>query len=447
MEIKELPKHEEAERMVLASIMTEKNALAEVRELLPIEAFYFDNHRDIYKACINISDKGEMPDIVAVMNELPKLKSKVTPYELGQIAGNHTPFYMQDAAIVFDKYKRRQFFEIGCFLETHCFSEEKDITEVFDEAKQKLDGIFTENDNTVFTMKDAIQGVYDNINRNLSGGGTLTGYPTGFREFDKRSGGLQTSDLIIVAADSSQGKTSLAIKLALNANCPIAFYSMEMKKEQIAARMISIETGVPANEILFSRLDGGRLSTIDKGIARLTDRLIYFDDKSTSNIESILASIRMMKVKYGIKGVIVDYLQILNVNMKGANKEQQMGDVARRLKNIAKDLDIFVIALSQLSRDRDNPEPSTSRLRDSGQINEAADVTLLIYRPEIYGKRYPEPFSNAETKNTALIKVDKGRNIGLLSFLVGFDAKTTNFHELDEIPINRDFEEEDEGPF
>lgn len=446
MELNELPKHEEAEKMVLAAIMNERNALAEIREMLPVEAFYFDNHREIYKACINISDKGDVPNVVSVMNELPKMKSKVTPYELAQISACHTPFYMQDAACVFDKYKRRQFFEIACFLERNCFSEEKDITEVFDEAKQKLDGIFTQTDNSVYTMRDAIQGVYDNINRNLLGTGSLTGYPTGFRELDRRSGGLQTSDLLIIAANSSEGKSSLAIKLAMTAGCPIAFYSMEMKKEQIAARMISIETGVPSNEILYSRLDSGQLSSIDKGIARLTDRPIYFDDKSTSNIENILASIRMMKVKYGIKGVIVDYLQILNVNMKGANKEQQMGDVARRLKNIAKDLDIFVIALSQLSRDRDNPEPTSDRLRDSGQIKEAADTVLLIYRPEIYGKNYPEPFTGTDTKGTALIKVDKGRNIGLLNFIVGFDAKTTNFYELDSMPI-RPIDEEEKDPF
>jgi replicative DNA helicase len=143
----------------------------------------------------------------------------------------------------------------------------------------------------------------------------------------------------------------------------------------------------------------------------------------------------MMKIKYGIKGVIVDYLQILNVNMKGANKEQQMGDVARRLKNIAKELDIWVIALSQLSRDSQNPAPSIARLRDSGQIAEAADMVILIYRPEIYGKKYPDEFSDKSTENTALIDVAKGRNTGLMKFLVGFDSKTTNFYEMDRVPI------------
>lgn len=432
-----LPCSEEAERIVLSAIMSEKNALPEIREILSIDAFYFPKHQEIYKACLAVSDRGDFPDIVSVMNELNKSKSEVevSPYELAYMTSGYNPFYMQEAAHVFDNYKRRQFFEIGCYLNQNCFSMEYDIVDVIDKAKEMIEGLFREGTSEVFTMKDAVQGVYDNINRNMSGGGGLTGYPTGFSDFDRKSGGLQTSDLIIIAADTSAGKSSLAIKLAMNAGCPIAFYSLEMKKEQIAARMIAIESGVPANEILYSRLDSGKLSQLDKGVARIMDKPIYFDDKSTSGIEGILASIRMMKIKYGIKGVVLDYLQILNVNMKGSNKEQQMGEVARKLKNIAKDLDIFVIALSQLSRDRDNPVPSMARLRDSGQIAEAADTVMLIYRPEVYGKNYPDPFTTTNPKDTAMIDIAKGRNIGIMKFIVGFDAKTTNFHELNEIPF------------
>lgn len=432
---KQLPNCIEAELLVLGTIMTDRNALSEVRELLSVDSFYNEKHKEIYKACIEVADKGENTDIVTVMNQLKADGSNVTPYEMTVISTNYTNTIYQHAAIIFDKYKRRQFFEIGAYLQSNCFSEENDIVDVFDDVKGKMEAMFTNSDNSVYTLKDAIQGVYDNIVKNLKGGIGLTGYPTGFHDYDKRSGGLQTSDLVIIAADTSAGKSSLAIKLAMTAGCPIAFYSLEMKKEQIAARMLSIESGVPANEILYSRLASGQMDLLDKGVSRMIGRNIYFDDKSTSGIESILASIRMMKIKYGIKGVILDYLQILNVNMKGSNKEQQMGEVARKLKNIAKDLDIFVIALSQLSRDRDNPVPSLARLRDSGQIAEAADTVMLIYRPEIYGKTYPDPFQNANTKGTAMIDIAKGRNIGIMKFIVGFDSSTTNFHELDEMPV------------
>lgn len=443
MENETLPHSDEAERLVLGTVMNEKNALPFVREMLPVEAFYQDKHREIYRSIIDVADKGNFPDIVMVMEELLRKKSTISPYELTELSGCTTPYLEQYVAVVFDKYKRRQFFEIGCYLRANSFDETEDIMDVYEEVGRRMDGIFPDADNAVHTIKEAIKGVYENIDRNYKGTSRLTGYPTGLSEFDGKSGGLQTSDLIIIAADTSSGKTSLAIKISMNAGCPVAFYSMEMKKEQVAARMMSIQSGVPANEILYSRLASGQLQSIDKGVARLEKLPIYFDDRSTSNIESILASIRMMKIKYGIKGVIVDYLQILNVNMKTANKEQQMGDVARRLKNLAKDLDIWIIALSQLSRDKENPVPTLARLRDSGQIAEASDVVMLIYRPELYGKRYPEPYMHSSVSGTAMIDVAKGRNIGLLKFIVGFDKPTTNFYELDEIPVQR----EEEAPF
>lgn len=433
----------EAEKVVLGTILSDVNAINEVRDILPVDAFYITKHRDIYQAALNVADRGEHVDIITVYNECLKQKYDASAYEIADLSHNYTPSIQDHAGILVEKLQRRKFFEIGALLQSNSFSEANDINDVLNDVKSRLDNIFITNKESVFTLKDAVDAVYENIDKNMKGGSVLTGNPTGFSIFDKRSGGLQTSDLIIIAADSSQGKTSLSIKLAMNCGCPVAFYSMEMKKEQIAARMISIESGVPSNEILFSKLASGQIKQIDEGVARVIDKPIYFDDRSTSNIETILSSIRMMKIKHGIKGVIVDYLQILNVNMKGSNKEQQMGDVARRLKNIAKELDIWVIALSQLSRDRQNPVPSLTRLRDSGQIAEAADMVILIYRPEIYGERYPDDFANKDVKDTAMIDIAKGRNIGLLKFIVGFDAKTTNFYELEKVPLT---EIKDESP-
>lgn len=426
-----MPQSPEAEKVVLGTLLTESSLLNEVRDILPPDAFYITKNQEIYQALLDVADRGEHADIITVSNECQKKKLEVTPFDIAQLSSNYTPFINDHVGILVEKYRRRKLFEIGAILQSNSYSEVNGISEVLSDVKEKLDSLFTSSRESVYTIRDAVQSVYDNIDKNLRGGSLLTGNPTGFALFDKRSGGLQTSDLVIVAAGSSQGKTSFAIKLAMNCGCPVAFYSMEMKKEQIAARMMSIESGVPASEILFSKLDSGRIKQIDKGVSRVIENPIYFDDRSTSNIETILASIRMMKIKYGIKGAVVDYLQILNVNMKGSNKEQQMGDVARRLKNIAKELDIWVIALSQLSRDNQNPVPSLTRLRDSGQIAEAADMVILIYRPEVYGKKYPEEFSSKSTEGTAMIDVAKGRNVGLMKFLVGFDAKTTNFYELD----------------
>ena len=443
MENRVMPQNLEAEKLVLGTLMTERNALNEVRELLTPETFYDKFHSQIYTAILEVTDKGNRPDMIAVKNQLDADNIEYRLIDFMSIAGCNTFDLYQHAAIVHDKAKRREFYEIGQYLIANCFSEEYDLEDVLTDAKDKLDGIFVDSSGSVSTLEDAVKGVYDQISKNFVGTTGLTGYPTGFSEYDSRSGGLQKSDLVIIAAETSQGKTSLAIKIAMNAGCNVAFYSMEMKKEQIAARMISIESGVPSNDIQYSVLSDIQFSMVDKGVGKILNKGIYFDDRSTSNIESILASIRSMKIKYGIEGVVVDYLQILTVNQKGTNKEQQMAEAARRLKNIAKELDIWIVALSQLNRDSQNPIPSLARLRDSGQIAEASDVVMLIYRPEYYGKNYPEPFRTANTTGTAMIDVAKGRNIGVFKFLVGFKKETTNFYPLDEVQYCA----EDEQPF
>lgn len=428
------PRNEEAERIVLGTILSDRKALAEVRELLTVDSFYIPFHAAIYKAVLEVDARGDRPDIITVKDQLEKDKVEFNLTDLLKISACQSFDVYQHAAIIHDKEVRRKFYLIGNYLIGNCFSEENDIVDVLNETRDKLDNVFTDNSGSISTLREALQGVYDQINRNLQGGVAMTGYPTGLNEYDNRTGGLQTSDLIIIAADTSQGKSSLAIKFAMNARCPIAFYSMEMTKQQIAARMLAVESGVSSKDIQMSRLSDVMLGRIDAGVSKVLQNDVYFDDRSTSNIDTILSSIRMMKLKYGIKGAIVDYLQIMNVNMKGANKEQQMGDVARRLKNIAKELDIWVVALSQLNRDNLSPVPTLARLRDSGQIAEAADVVMLIYRPEYYGKSYPEPFTHANTQGTAMIDVAKGRNVGTFKFLVGFNKPTTNFYNLSDIP-------------
>ena len=444
-----MPQSKQAEDLVLGVIISDGNRLNDVRELLPADAFYNETNKQIYRAVTSLADKGEKVDVITVMSECSRLGLNVPPSEIASLAMNYTPgSIVEHVAIINEKYKRRKFFEIGALLQSNAHNEVNDVNDVLTMVKERLDGIFVTNQESVFSMQDAVEGVYDNIKKNFKGAGELTGSPTGFKLLDKRSGGLQTSDLIIIAAETSAGKTSLAIKLAMNCGCPIAFYSMEMKKEQIAARMISIESGVPANQILFSKLNDDQIIDIDRGASKVVKYPVYFDDRSTSNIETILASIRMMKIKYGIKGVVVDYLQILNGNMKGSNREQQMGDVARRLKNIAKELDVWVIALSQLNRDIQNPVPSLGRMRDSGQIAEAADMVILIYRPEVYGKQYPEEFKSCSTEGTAMIDIAKGRNVGIMKFIVGFQKENTNFYDLDQVPENRRKEDRPDGlPF
>lgn len=438
MEIKVLPHNIELEEAVLGALMIEKQAYSLVGETLLPETFYVENHQLIYKAINDLAERQEPVDILTVSDQLRKkgeLEQVGGPYYITQLSSKvassaHIEYH---ANVLHDLAIRRKYFEIGNYLIGKCYSLSDDVFEVQEEARELLDNLFCSSSSSVSTVKDAVEGVYDQIQCNLNGSNHLTGSTTGFSELDKRSGGLQSSDLIVIAAETSTGKTSLALNMVVNSQDKIAFYSMEMKKEQIAARMISMESGVSANEILYSRLTDQQFVKVDKSVAKILRLSVYFDDRSSSNIDTIISSIRSMKIKHGIKGAVVDYLQMLNVNMRTSNKEQQMGEVARRLKNLAKELDIWIIALSQFNRDSANPVPSINRLRDSGQIAEAADVVLLIYRPELHGRSYPKPFENYSTHNTAMIDIAKGRNIGTGKFLLSFQPETTLFHEGAEI--------------
>lgn len=447
MELNKLPPHDKKlEELVLGTIMQERDTMYKISELISENTFYDLFNQKVFRAIANIDSRGESPDLITVVNELRKTEPNIDLSKIAGISANHSFDVYQHALILAEKEKRRSLIELSYKLNSMAFDESQDVYEVMNETEESLKNLVSSSSDNVSTMKDAIKSVMDQVNRNHSSSSGLTGTRTGFEKLDERSGGLQKSDLIIIAGDTSQGKTSLSVSMALNAamnGSSIAMYSMEMKKEQIAARMMSIQSGVPANQILFSKMIPEQFEQIDKGISTLHDRKIYFDDRSTSNIDTIISSIRSMKKKYNIDGVIVDYLQILNVNMKGASPEQQMGSVARRLKNLAKDLNIWIIALSQLSRDQANPVPSLNRLRDSGQIGEAADMVILVYRPEVYGKLYPEPFNYISTAGTAMIDVAKGRNIGLLKFVCGFSKETTRFYDLEELEfLERDSEDE-----
>lgn len=452
MEIKVQLRDEDAEKAVLGTIIAERDAIELVRDILSEECFYNHFHAEIYKAILQVVSSGNRADLIFVKSKLEENGVKFDIVEYMKIVSCHTFDLYQYASRLHDLRIRRAFYSIGQYLVSNSYTEAEDIEDVAKKVNDDMASLFKSSSTTISSIDEGIENVYKMINENLSGSKPLTGTPTGFEKIDSKSGGLQKSDLIIVAGETSQGKTSLAVSMMRNASisdAKIAMYSMEMKKEQIAARILSMESGVSSNQIMYSRLTDSQIQAIDKGIGNIIGKGIYFDDRSTSNIDTIISSIRYMKLKHDIDGAIVDYLQILNVNMKGANKEQQMGDVARRLKNLAKDLDIWIIALSQLNRDKDNPVPSLARLRDSGQIAEAADVVMLIYRPEVKGKNYPEEFANVSTKNTAMIDIAKGRNIGIMKFICGFNPSTTMFYNLDSVPIfgSTNSEMVDENPF
>lgn len=449
-----------AEQYVIGSLLVDPTAYTLVSQYLDEDCFYDPMCRDIWKAVDNMGKQGMPIDVISVSAELSKQKSNVTALDLmnisAQIASSaHVEYH---AIRLQDLGRRRKLWVVGQQLSKVGLSEEILTADAHQEAIESIGGVFEKADG-VFTLDDAMNSLNEIMVKNATVGGVTTGTKTGMERFDEK-GGLQKSDLIIVAGETSQGKTSLALCMtrhAIENGAKVAFYSMEMTKEQLTARLLSAKTNIPANNILYSgSLAPSEIRMIDDARGKLPGENLFFDDKSTSNIDSILLSIRMLKMQKDIDGAVVDYLQILNVNSRSTSfsREQAMGDAVRRFKNLAKELNIWIIALSQLSRDSNCPEPNLNRLRDSGQIGEAADVVILVYRAEYYNRAYPAPFDNKDdypTDGTAMIDVAKGRNIGTFKFFMGFNKNTTNFFKTnlinEEVQVPFEKPEETDAPF
>ncbi len=427
----------DAERMVLGSLLSNTGAINEVREHLTPDCFYDPKHQEVYRAIADVDSRGENVNCITVAASLAKTAPIVTITDLAALMQMFTTGELTFYALRLKELLiRRKMWELGQYLIQSGATESEDVADVQEEARGRLTSMFASASVDVHTLTEAFSQLRTQIDRNRTNVAPVFGTPTGFSEIDRR-GGLVPTDLIIVAGETSNGKTAFATSLAVSAikaGHPVAVYSMEMSNIQLAARIAAMQSGIGSLSLLQDSLPGDKVAAVDRAMDALPTDLCYFDDDATSSFDKIAASIRSMVLRHGIKGAIVDYLQILNVNMKSANKEQAMGDVARRLKNLAKELGIWIIALSQLNRDKDNPRPSLNRLRDSGQIGEAADSIILIWRPSTSQRpnlRYPEPYSLVSTQGTALIDVAKGRNTGIYSFICGFTAETTTFYDME----------------
>lgn len=459
------------EELVLGTILTFRGVLQENASMLNEELFFTPVCKILFKEIQEIYNKGLDVNEMTLVIELKKknlLKEVGGAYYITKLTSKIITSTEISTYIIILTEKRilRKLLELSEGVKTRVLGGD-DALEILDNLTTSIDKIYISSPNKVYSLIDATEEVITQINRNYQSEGKLTGIPTGFNEFDRRGGGLQGGDLVVIAADSSQGKTSLALSITNNATKQgyrCAYYSLEMSKMQLAARIVAMETNISSSKLLFTKLSQDDIRLVNSKIDEINKAGIYFDDRSTANIDSIISSIKTMKLKYKIDFVVVDFLQIIEMNKKGASKEEQLAGCARRLKNVAKELNITVILLSQLAKDYHNPEPSLMRLRGSGQINEASDVTMLIYRPDVYNKPMPEPFENQDAANTAIIDVAKGRNIGIFKFLLGFDAQTTRFYnkeftfnnltqdtqEQPSYKINRGdygFYEKDENPF
>lgn len=429
------------ERFVVGTLIVypEEFRNQEIGEILKEEMFYNPKYAFIFETIRKMNEDYEKIDLITVYNRIAQVRNDIGFEDIlnstEQIATSYT---LRDNCMrIATLWQRRKLMAIGSKLMEIGTSELGNIEEIKRELVEAILSLDIMNPPKIQSNFEVAKEVSMIISDNLAMK-TLKTIPTGFPEIDDKCG-VYPSDLVIIAARSSQGKSSLALDFCVNAarNGHIcAFYSLEMQATQLFARMLATETGVSSAKILRSPLEGGDLKLVEVGLGKVENLSIYYDDIATMSLEKIITSIRFLHRKKNIDVVFVDYLQILQNNdrKKDQNEEQFFGMAARRFKNLAKELNITIFLLSQISRTTDNSmEPNIAKLRGSGQIEETGDVVILIYRPELYNLFYTGKYEAYNPEGTALITIAKGRNIGTFEFLCRFEKERTHFSSIENI--------------
>ncbi|HOI59903.1 MAG TPA: replicative DNA helicase [Candidatus Pacearchaeota archaeon] len=444
-----VPPHDlEAEMSVLGSLMLDKDAIIKVADFLRPEDFYYKKHENIYKVLEELFSHGEPIDIISVSS---KLKEKNLIDGIGGAAYlteliNTVPtasHVMTYGKIVQKKRILRDLISVGQDIALSGYEEEKESEELLDNAERKIFEITQKSMTQAFTsIKPCLKEAFERMERISNKGGRLRGVTTGFLELDNYLSGLQNSDLVILAARPSMGKSSLALdiakNIALKEGAPIGFFSLEMSNDQLVDRMISSEANVDAWKIrqgtLSSSGEDNDFIKIQHALGTLSDAPIFINDTSSMTVLQMRAMARRLKSQHGLGLIVIDYLQLIEPSNKNIGAVQQITEISRQLKGLARELNVPVLALSQLSRAVEQRTPSIpklSDLRDSGSIEQDADVVLFIYREEVYRKETPR-------KGIADIIIAKHRNGPIGKVELFFDNSKSSFRNLERTGMDYD---------
>ena len=439
------PQNLEAEESILSAILIDNSSLYDIVEVLSPEDFYKSAHSKIYSAVLDLFTKNEPIDLVTLANQLQSdgqleaaggatyLASLVESVPLAVNAKHY-------AKIIHDKASLRRLIEKAHQIAKQCFDNKGEVDDVIDFAENAIFQISEDKLRpSFFPIKDIIEKNIDTIEERQGNKALLTGVPTGFARLDSLTAGFQNSDLIILAGRPSMGKTALALNIARNAaidsNTPIAIFSLEMSKEQLSMRMLCAEASVDSARLrsgFFSKKDWMNL-TDAAGI--LSEAPIFIDDSPDISALEIRAKSRRLKMDKDIGLIIVDYLQLMKGRHSAERRDLEISDISRSLKALAKELEVPVLALSQLNRkleERSDKRPLLSDLRESGALEQDADVVAFIYRDEVYNRDENNP-----KKGTAEILLRKQRNGPTGDVALKFFDMYTRFEDLDTGHLNQ----------
>lgn len=449
------PQAVELEEAVLGAIMIDKNVATEVFEILRPEYFYVESNRVIYEAILNLYKEMKAIDILTVKEELARIKKLEETggvYNLTKLTGRvasaaHAEFHSR---IITQKYIQRELIRIASEIERKAFDDEEDIDDLLDFSQNQLFGlsegtIKRETKPIENVLKDAIE----QIKKASESTDKLSGVPSGYTQIDRITSGWQPSDLIIIAARPSMGKTAFVISMARNIaiehDMAVGFFSLEMSSIQLANRLIIAETEIPSENIKNGKLVKEEWDILDAKIKILEKAKLFIDDTPAINIFELRSKARRLVEQREVKLIIIDYLQLMTsaVDTKGT-REQEVSNISRSLKALAKELNIPIIALSQLNRSIEtrsgSKRPQLSDLRESGAIEQDADLVLFIHRPEKYG--FDKTEGDKNTQGLAQIFIAKHRNGITGDVELRFIEKLAKFSDWDQFGS---FDEFDSG--
>ncbi|MBL4668054.1 MAG: replicative DNA helicase [Flavobacteriales bacterium] len=459
------PQAVDLEEAVLGALMLEKDAVNTAIDILQIKSFYKETHQKIYAVIQHLFGKSDPVDILTVTHELKQrgeLDLVGGPYYITQLTNRvasaaNIEFH---ARIISQKYIQRELIRISSEIITKAYDETTDVFSLLDEAESSLFSVAEGNINKSYeSMSDLIRESIKQIEEAKNQESGVIGVASGFTALDRITSGWQPSDLVIIAARPAMGKTSYVLSLARNAavdfNIPVAFFSLEMSSVQLVTRLVSSESEISSEKLRSGNLRNDEIQQIQTKIAGLAEAPIFIDDSAGLSVFELRAKARRLKSQHNIQLLIIDYLQLMSGNGdNGGNREQEISMISRSLKSIAKELNIPVLALSQLSRAVEtrggDKRPQLSDLRESGSIEQDADMVQFITRPEYYGLTEDEDGNSTQGMATIIIAKHRNGSVGdvKLKFVAhlakfeDFEQGNNDFGDFDNnaMPLGEDFD-------
>ncbi|WP_458626175.1 replicative DNA helicase [Winogradskyella sp. PC D3.3] len=441
------PQATDLEEVVLGAMMIDKKGVDEVIDILSPDAFYKEAHKHIFEAIFKLFENSEPIDLLTVSSQLKKdqkLEAAGGDFYLISLtqrvsSSAHIEFH---ARIILQKFIQRSLIKISSEIIEEAYDETKDVFDLLDTAEAKLYEVTQGN---VKKSTESAQSLVIQAKKKIeemSNKEGMSGVASGFDKLDKLTSGWQPSDLIIVAARPGMGKTALTLTMArnvaVNSNTPVAFFSLEMSSVQLITRLISSETGLSSEKLRTGKLEKHEWEQLNVKVKTLEQAPLFIDDTPSLSIFDLRAKARRLASQYGIKMIMIDYLQLMTAggSQKGGNREQEISMISRNLKALAKELSVPVIALSQLSRAVEtrggSKRPLLSDLRESGAIEQDADIVAFIYRPEYYKIDEWDDEERSPTEGQGEFIVAKHRNGGLENIRLKFIGHLGKFDNLDD---------------